>query len=53
MKSKTEIFKQIRRGDILVQHPYQSFATSTQMLVEAAACDPKARRYTLKVPLSS
>ena len=41
LKSKTSIFSQIRRGDILVHHPYQSFATSTQALIEAAAMDPK------------
>ena len=43
MKSKQDIFKQIRRGDILVHHPYQSFVTSTQLLVEAAASDPSVR----------
>jgi len=41
IKQKREIFKIIRTQDILVHHPYQSFATSTQLLVEAAATDPK------------
>ena len=36
-----DIFAIIRKGDVLVHHPYHSFATSTQLFVEAAARDPQ------------
>ncbi|MBX3050392.1 MAG: polyphosphate kinase 1 [Caldilineaceae bacterium] len=36
-----DIFAVIRKGDVLVHHPYQSFATSTQLFIEAAARDPQ------------
>lgn len=36
-----EIFSVIRQGDLLVHHPYHSFATSTQQFIEAAARDPR------------
>ncbi len=36
-----EIFSVIRQGDLLVHHPYHSFASSTQQFVEAAARDPQ------------
>lgn len=36
-----EIFSIIRQGDLLVHHPYHSFASSTQQFVEAAARDPQ------------
>jgi polyphosphate kinase len=35
-----DIFATIRQGDVLVQHPYDSFTTSVQAFVEAAAKDP-------------
>jgi polyphosphate kinase len=35
-----EIFSVIRQGDLLVHHPYNSFAASTQQFVEGAARDP-------------
>ncbi len=35
------IFKALRKKDVLVQHPYDSFATSVQRLVEQAAADPR------------
>ncbi len=36
-----DIFSIIRKGDILVHHPYHSFAASTQAFVEAASHDPQ------------
>lgn len=36
----TSMFSMIRKGDILVHHPYHAFATSTQAFVEQAAKDP-------------
>jgi len=35
------IFAEIRRGDILVHHPYQSFELSVERFIAAAAEDPK------------
>jgi len=37
--NKNNIFDEIKKGDILVHHPYHSFATSTQAFFEAAARD--------------
>ncbi|MDM4722916.1 RNA degradosome polyphosphate kinase [Micromonospora sp. WMMA1363] len=34
------VFATLRDGDVLVHHPYHSFATSVQRLVEQAAADP-------------
>ena len=36
-----DIFSIIRKGDVLLHHPYHSFATSTQAFIEAAARDPQ------------
>ena len=43
------IFDVLRRGDVLVHHPYESFMTSVVALVEAAAADPNvlAIKHTL------
>src|SRR4029077_6551612 len=35
------IFNEIAKSDILVQHPYDSFATSFEAFVRAAAADPE------------
>ncbi len=35
-----DMFKALKQHDVLVQHPYDSFATSVQRFIEQAAADP-------------
>ncbi|MGN6475530.1 MAG: polyphosphate kinase 1, partial [Mycobacteriales bacterium] len=39
-KASVDVFSAMRRGDLLLHHPYDSFATSVQAFVEQAAADP-------------
>jgi len=36
-----DIFAAIRKQDVLLQHPYDSFSTSVQAFIEQAAADPR------------
>jgi polyphosphate kinase len=37
---QADIFKVLRQGDILVHHPYDSFASSAEAFIDQAAADP-------------
>ena len=40
-EQEPDFFSLLRRGDILVQHPYDSFAATTERFIEQAARDPR------------
>ncbi len=44
-----EFFAEIRRGDILLHHPYHSFDTSVVRLLQLAAADPKVLAIKLTI----
>jgi polyphosphate kinase len=39
-ETPTSVFATLREGDVLLHHPYHSFATSVQRFIEQAAADP-------------
>ena len=39
-KEPRSLFAMLREGDVLVHHPYDSFATTVQRFIEKAAADP-------------
>jgi len=40
-EGRTDLFRTLEQGDVLVQHPYDSFTTSVEAFVEQAAHDPR------------
>ncbi len=39
--SPVDVFRAVRRRDVLLHHPYDSFSTSVQRFIEQAAADPQ------------
>ncbi len=40
-EQRVSFFQQLRRGDVLVHHPYDSFSTSVEEFIRQASTDPK------------
>jgi polyphosphate kinase len=47
--SKADVFAAMRAGDLLVHHPYDSFATSVERIVQQAVDDPNVLAIKLTV----
>lgn len=47
--AEPDLFALIRRGDLLVHHPYESFAASIERFVDVAAADPHVRAIKMTV----
>jgi polyphosphate kinase len=48
-EDQVNLFREIRKGDLLVHHPYQSFATSTEEFIRQASVDPKVLAIKLTI----
>jgi len=46
---EVDIFSVIRAGDVLVHHPYESFAVSVERFIQAAVADPKVLTIKLTI----
>ena len=46
-EGKPRIFRELRRGDLLLHHPYDSFAGTVEEFIDQAADDPKVRAIKL------
>jgi polyphosphate kinase len=44
---QVSFFRELRKGDILVHHPYSSFATSVEEFIRQASVDPKVQAIKL------
>jgi len=49
LSGPTEIFSEIRRGDILLHHPYHSFDSSVLRFLQSAAVDPQVLAIKLTI----
>jgi polyphosphate kinase len=49
LEQEQSIFSVIRRRDLMVHHPYESFVTSTEAFIEEAAHDPRVQ--SIKITL--